>query len=516
MNRKSLKTQEENKTMNNKHQITNAKQISTAKPDDKSSRQWLMMLGLLLAVFFGQAFVIKAANYNVTNTNDSGAGSLRQAISDANAMPDNDVINFDASLANQTIVLTSGELSIVSNGTLTINGLGADQLSISGNNQSGVFFIQFNASVAISGITITDGNPALFGGGIRNQGTLTLTDSTVSGNSAYDGGGIYNSGTLILSNSTISGNSASSRGGGIYNSGTLSLTNSTVSGNSVSGNDGGNPARFQGGGIFNNAALTLTNSTISDNSAGTGGGVLNDAQELTGGTININNSIIANSASGGDCKNLSFNLGGMINAEYSLIEDGLSCVNGTNQNNLTGDPNLGPLQDNGGPTFTHALLPGSPAIDKGNSTLIEDDQRGFSRPVDDPASPNGSGNLSDIGAFEVQLPPVTDTDGDSVPDETDNCPTNANPEQTDTDGDGIGNACDTDDDNDTVLDGSDNCPLVSNLNQADFDRDGIGDTCDTQPTRPTNKNQCKNGGWMNWTPRFKNQGDCIQFVNTGR
>ena len=135
--------------------------------------------------------------------------------------------------------------------------------------------------------------------------------------------------------------------------------------------------------------------------------------------LNINNSIIANSASGGDCGRSN----GTINAEYSLIEDGLGCVNGTNQNNLTGDPKLGPLQDNGGATFTHALLAGSPAIDKGNSTLTTD-QRGFSRPVDDPASPNGSGNLSDIGAFEVQW---IDADGDGVRDEDDNCPTTPNP-----------------------------------------------------------------------------------------
>jgi VCBS repeat-containing protein len=89
---------------------------------------------------------------------------------------------------------------------------------------------------------------------------------------------------------------------------------------------------------------------------------------------------------------------------------------------------------------------------------------------------------------------------------------------TDTDGDGQGDVCDTDDDNDGVLDTADNCPLTFNPNQADFDLDGIGDTCDAQTGPPRNKEQCKNGGWMRFdTPRtFSNQGDCIQFVNTGK
>ncbi len=112
----------------------------------------------------------------------------------------------------------------------------------------------------------------------------------------------------------------------------------------------------------------------------------------------MNNTIIANSTAGGDCENV-----GTVNASYSLIEGGLACVSGTNSNNLTGDPNLGPLQNNGGTTNTHALLTGSIAIDAGNSTLTTD-QRGMMRPVNDPNSPNGTGNLADIGAFEVQAP----------------------------------------------------------------------------------------------------------------
>jgi hypothetical protein len=126
-----------------------------------------------------------------------------------------------------------------------------------------------------------------------------------------------------------------------------------------------------------------------------------------------------------------------------------------------------------------------------------------------------SGNVSVLLNTCVPNP---DTDGDGIADSADNCPLVSNADQLDTDGDGQGNACDADDDNDGVSDTTDNCPLVSNPNQADFDLDGIGDTCDPQTGPPRNKEQCKNGDFMRFDfPRtFKNQGDCIQFVNTGK
>jgi hypothetical protein len=109
-----------------------------------------------------------------------------------------------------------------------------------------------------------------------------------------------------------------------------------------------------------------------------------------------------------------------------------------------------------------------------------------------------------------------DDDNDGVIDTADNCPTAANPDQIDTDGDGLGNACDNDDDGDGVADANDNCRLTPNPGQADTDGDGIGDACDTS-TKPTSKDQCKNGGYTRFNdPAFKNQGDCIQFVNTGK
>ncbi len=192
------------------------------------------------------------------NTNDSGSGSLRQAILDASS---GDTINFDPGLGSQ-ITLTSGELQI--NKDLDIEGPGANKLTVNGNHTSRVFDIPTaGVTVTISGLTISGGKAAN-GGGILNSGTVTVTNSTLSGNSASTGGGIFNfnSGTVTLTNSTLSGNSASAGtssglGGGILNSSTLTVTNSTPSGNSASaGTSSG-----LGGGILNSSTLTVTNST---------------------------------------------------------------------------------------------------------------------------------------------------------------------------------------------------------------------------------------------------------------
>lgn len=111
-----------------------------------------------------------------------------------------------------------------------------------------------------------------------------------------------------------------------------------------------------------------------------------------------------------------------------------------------------------------------------------------------------------------------DDDGDGTNDTADNCPRVSNPDQLDSDGDGQGNACDADDDNDGVADTADNCPLTANPGQEDFDKDGIGDACDATTGPPTSVEQCKNDGWKRFdTPRtFKNQGDCVSYVNNGK
>ncbi|HYP39114.1 MAG TPA: thrombospondin type 3 repeat-containing protein [Chloroflexia bacterium] len=153
----------------------------------------------------------------------------------------------------------------------------------------------------------------------------------------------------------------------------------------------------------------------------------------------------------------------------------------------------------------------------GDACDSDDDNDGVADGLDNcPLTANpGQADLDGDGVGDVC---DSDDDGDGVADTTDNCPVVPNSNQADTDGDGLGDVCDSDDDNDGVADGLDNCPLTANADQADFDNDGIGDACDTQTGPPTNKEQCKNGGWARFdSPRtFSNQGDCIQYVNTGK
>ena len=185
--------------------------------------------------------------FTVTNLNDSGANSLRQAILDANATAGADTIDFDALLSGGTITLTSGELQITDD--LTINGLGAENLTVSGNNASRVFNVSDgtsdNIDVVIDGLTIADGNTDGGGGGIFSRENLTVANSTITGNTAErSGGGVYNFyENLTVTNSTISGNTAERSGGGIFNyafrNGSLQVTNSTISDNTAGADGGG-------------------------------------------------------------------------------------------------------------------------------------------------------------------------------------------------------------------------------------------------------------------------------------
>jgi len=272
---------------------------------------------------------------------------------------------------------------------------------------------------------IIRGNTAGNGGGIDNLGTLQLTNSTVSDNDAFDGGGISNDGTATLVNSTISGNSGPLWGGGFVNWGTATLTRCILE-NNTSEFGGGinngehltlfnstisdNTAGDQGGGIYNYGEMALNNVTIAGNTAGSdGGGIYCDPSN----TVNVKNTLIAdNSATTGtgpDC------FGNLESYGYNLIEDTSDCtIGGDPTGNLVGlDPKLDPLQDNGGPTLTHALLSDSPAIDAGSCTdisgnLISADQRGYPRPA-----PLG-GNC-DIGAYETEQAYARgDVNGDGV------------------------------------------------------------------------------------------------------
>ena len=309
-----------------------------------------------------------------------------------------------------TVTLTNSTLSgntagfgggIDNSGTVTLTNS-----TLRGNTAGFGGGIDNSGTVTLTNSTLR-GNTASFGGGIYNSGgTVNLTNSTLRGNTAIHGGGIDNSGTVTITNSTLSGNIASSDGGGIDNNsvGTVTITNSTLSGNTTGG-DGGGIHNY--GGMMNLYSITLNDNVADSDSAGggNGGGIFN------GGTLNMRNSIIAGNFddSAGvqhpDCS------GNLTSDGYNLIRDTTGCtITGTTAGNLIGQAaGLGPLQDNGGSTFTHALLLVSPAIDAGDPTgcrdandlILTTDQRGYARPVD---GDNTRGPRCDMGAFEYASP----------------------------------------------------------------------------------------------------------------
>ena len=259
-------------------------------------------LCLMLTATYGLG-ATQAATYTVDTTRDPtglaavgfdactaapGDCSLRGAIGKANAVFFDDTINFDASLLDTTIVL-NGEIGISGNGSLSINGLGANHLTISGNGASRVFTVSSLAgsTTSISDLKMVNGYSS-YGGALYNAGTLTLTNVTVSGSYAEYSGGIINYATLTLINSTVNGNLGFRYGGGIGNYGTLNLTNSTISGNSSNTYGGG---IYNQTGLFSNvsAMVNSTHSTITGNSSYFGGGI----NTQYGGSFNINNTIVS-------------------------------------------------------------------------------------------------------------------------------------------------------------------------------------------------------------------------------
>jgi len=291
-----------------------------------------------------------AATFTVINLNDSGDGSLRQAITDANASPGADTITFNVS----GMITCYSRLPIITDAAgLTIDGTG-QTVMISGDFTHQVFFVTIGASLTLENLTIAFGNSAT-GGGVENIGSLIITNCTFFLNSAGSGGGITNYDMLTVTNSTFSGNSATPWGGGIYNEGSLTITNSTFSGNSA----------VSGGGIYKRTAY---------------------------GTLTLLNTIVASSTSGGNC-------GGTIINDGNNIDDGTTCGWGSTDGSMSStDPLLGALADNGGPTQTFALLAGSPAMDgvtfNAPNGAPSTDQRGVARP---------QGVRYDIGAYESEV-----------------------------------------------------------------------------------------------------------------
>jgi ELWxxDGT repeat protein len=386
----------------------------------------------------------------VTNTNDSGPGSLRHVIANAN---NGAVITF-ASNVTDTIKLTSGEISI--NKNLTINGPGADVLAIGGNNSSRVFNINiYKVAITINNLTLANGKAVSDNGGaIYNRSNLSLNNCILKNNAANWGGAILNYGVLSINNCILTGNSCTgggifggggTYGGAIFSSGGLTITHSEVSNNTVYNTIGGrseggaiyievggseckisnstfynniakgnaptagaimnankllvenstissNKAignqKADGGAIFiwNGSKLTLKNSTFSDNSIDAPTAQGTGVHMSYSSTLNVENTIINNNSVYKTSMGTVQSNGGNICSDNSLVSS-LTAAGDKNNTN----PKLLPLAFIGGLTKTHALQPGSPAIDAAVSTSLSPatDQRGYCR--------NGA---TDVGAFE--------------------------------------------------------------------------------------------------------------------
>jgi len=396
-----------------------------------------LIAGLGLSTMPARA--VLASTIGVTTTNDEintdGDCSLREAIVAANtdaavdACPAGsgaDVINLPAgnytlSLVGEDDDASAGDLDITQD--LILTGAGLLQTTINANGIDRVIQILSNASVQISRVTVTGGNPSnAIGGNIYlYSGSLTLSHSRVWHSTASaaisaspgataltvlesrirdnTGSGVEITGnaTALIANSTISGNATDSAGGGVIG-GRLTIVNSTISGNS---------SAFDGGGIYAaNGAVYLYNVTITNNiadsdndSIGSGGGIA----VFSPGVLTARNTIIAGNIDNSNPGNvLPDCVGAMISGGYNLIQIVTCTITGDSTGNITNrDAVLGPLQDNGGPTFTHALLTNSPATDDGNpagctdqnGTLLDTDQRGYVR--------NG---VCDMGAYEYNSP----------------------------------------------------------------------------------------------------------------
>jgi CSLREA domain-containing protein len=290
-----------------------------------------------------------------------------------------------------TYLLTDGELFLTSD---TIVGAGARSTIIDGGAKSRALWVT-DGTTNVSGLTIWRGNgvgraPSGVGGGIFVQsGLLNLIDSTVMTNTASTGGGIASTGNVNVVGSTVSGNKATdeklAQGGGIAvaSSGELALGNSTVSNNTATAADS------EGGGVHSAGALTVINSTFWKNHAASGGGLFVISPRL--GAPSVNNTVLE-AGTGGACGGPGL---GAITAHHNVVSDD-SCQFKGEGNLQAVDPKLAGLDDYGGPTRTHALLPTSPAINAG-SGCAQTDQRGVPRP-------QPAGGLCDVGAFEYRAP----------------------------------------------------------------------------------------------------------------
>jgi len=476
----------------------------------------LFVIGLVIPVALASG-AGAATTINVTTTvdelNTGGACSLREAVRSANL--DQAIGGCPAGNGADTIVVPAGTYRLTRVGaqeqqaltgdldllqSVTINGAGSGATIIDGNATDRILDVFNPAVVQVNDVAIQNGKPAAgrrgggivviaggtltvrrsivrnnqtfdgpdripdgggiyndgmmtlvstvvnnnlaggnegSGGGIWNSGTLTLTTSTVRNNTANGsnattylidgGGGIFNSGTLTVTSSTVSGNISKYRGGGIVNSGSATITKSTISGNrGVTGGGiftngttpvtnstlSGNLATSNGGGVWSSSTTTLSSITLTlntadsdNNGSGDGGGVY-----VLAGQVTTRNSLAdANKDLGGQAPGCKVAGGAYFSQGYNHFGGTTGCVitGPKTGDQIGGNVMLGPLQNNGGPTMTHALLAGSVAIDAANPTAPGSggtscgtfDQRNIARPQD------GNGDTiarCDMGAFELK------------------------------------------------------------------------------------------------------------------
>jgi hypothetical protein len=365
------------------------------------------------------------STYLVNSRTDTGAGSglagdLRYCV--AHATSGTDTITFGVT---GTIQLQSALPDL--NTSVAIQDLRADLLTVERNPTSnasfGIFVIGSAATVQVSGLTLAHGNAAA-GGAIKNFGTLSVGNCTLALNQANYGGAIYNAGTLAIDNSTIYSNTAvhaiedsnatndDGYGGGICNaSGLLTVSNSTISANTALGitcyylGDGPYPYPYGtngfGGGVYVAGGMaSIHHSTLAGNDAirglgdgsstagiSRGGGIFNATEP---GALRVSDTILADNTA-----DYAVDLSGRLTSlGHNLVRNAAGSIGFGAGDLVNIDPRLGPLQDNGGPTKTMALLADSPALNAGsNSAGLATDQRGLPR-VADPAA--------DIGAYESQ------------------------------------------------------------------------------------------------------------------
>ena len=374
--------------------------------------------GLTQPVLLDQLRVSCPNEVTVSSTADSGPGSLRLAL---NSVCGDGTVTFSPSLAGQTITLLSGPLTLGRD--VTLDASGAPGLAISGNDSDRVFIVNAGTTATIKYLTVKDGFGFQLAGGILNNGSLTLdhvtvtqntmttnagefwqggggiyngdgatlnlVDSSVTGNTAaWSGGGVYsffNTTTTIL-RSTISGNISNDVGGAIRSLGTMTITNSTLSGNRSTG--------WHGGAIFQtDGNITITNSTIANNIAPDWAPSTLFIGQFGGSfvpTLTLTNTIITGNQWYACEKFASGTVGNVVSGGNNLVQDD-SC-NPSGSDLVNGAALIGSLADNGGPTLTHSLLAGSPAIDAANDAACPaTDQRSIARP---------QGAHCDIGAYE--------------------------------------------------------------------------------------------------------------------